>query len=774
MGKAPARIRVVFDDQKLLSRSQRLEGLKHSWLLLTPELATIADVADQLRERFGLKRSCGLLLSMDDFVLPSFESTCILKDRDIIRVREKGASQIELIETGDDQDQIQDIEFVDQQPVCSSREFLAITKFQEDRGGRQSKDEEDSSPRNDNPIPSRICTSENTNSKRKRKHSDDTSDSKGKKLKLSSSKVPKFSDEANKNIHSGRKGGSSLKEKHSNGDVRLNRLTTQLEDTVEEMHSHEQKKGKRKKSKLIRPEKAIVATENADAISREQNYSCFEKGEGSQESLQKKHGASSADGCLVVPIDSVLDGGNNKLSSSVPTEERTDKHEENTTCEPHVNGSSTKDPSRNARRKKARRKWLLELKSQDKDIQSEQPPNDIHKKSIEHEERDLDSEMQEEVVPVVIRPGHIRFEPLDADQSLCQPQGSMETLQWNGITSKKKGQKWGRENTSRKWNEVNGHKEQYNRASATENWTNDDNNEKSITEGWKTDEKSISGGKNSNGKSIAQDCESNGKPTAENWKSNGNSTAEGLKTNGIYVAEEVKNKEKSIVEERPTGDGGIDFESLSPLTRLPQDGDLLVYQLVELSSSWCPELSPFRVGKVSSFDPISMTIILVPVPEYPIFSDENIEEEELMDQSDFSAYKEDGSLEVHYPSLVNVRLLEANRSEASTAEYGGREVSSIRATPVNNLEQESADKSAETIDTSTVAPPMVNEPDSSWEQIKQAISDKKAQLQKNSAPDDSTRSKTFPRSHRGLRGSAMGPTLAFLRGQNVLDPVTQG
>ena len=32
------------------------------------------------------------------------------------------------------------------------------------------------------------------------------------------------------------------------------------------------------------------------------------------------------------------------------------------------------------------------------------------------------------------------------------------------------------------------------------------------------------------------------------------------------------------------------------MSSVPQEGDIIAYRLVELSTSWCPELSSFRVG----------------------------------------------------------------------------------------------------------------------------------------------------------------------------------
>ena len=50
-----------------------------------------------------------------------------------------------------------------------------------------------------------------------------------------------------------------------------------------------------------------------------------------------------------------------------------------------------------------------------------------------------------------------------------------------------------------------------------------------------------------------------------------------------------------------------------------------------------------------------MKIVLVPVPEYPLFSKQNNDTVEMAQQPDVSRYKEDGSLEVSF-ELVFVRF----------------------------------------------------------------------------------------------------------------------
>ncbi|URE26730.1 hypothetical protein MUK42_06913, partial [Musa troglodytarum] len=84
----PMRVRVEFEDhRRLLTKSQRKDGLRRCWILLGPHIPTVADLAAHLARSFALDRSCprGICLYMDEFVLPPFESTSIFRDKDIIR-----------------------------------------------------------------------------------------------------------------------------------------------------------------------------------------------------------------------------------------------------------------------------------------------------------------------------------------------------------------------------------------------------------------------------------------------------------------------------------------------------------------------------------------------------------------------------------------------------------------------------------------------------------------------------------------------------------------
>ncbi|XP_010929923.1 coilin isoform X2 [Elaeis guineensis] len=546
----PVRLRLEFEDRHLLTKFQRSEGLKRCWVLLRPDLATIGDLANHLVVCFALQRSCphGLVLSMDEFVLPSFESTCIFKDKDILRVKKKGGRQKHVIEIHDAYC-TKDSDVVDKQPILSNDRLLAIKDSRDNSSGYKRKNEEEGCALEENAIHKQTTLSGDTNSKRKRKESD-----------------------------------KPLSSKH---------------DPVE---------------------------------------------------------------------------GN---------------HQKNT-CTYHADGSTEKSPSRSASRKKAKKQWHQKMKEMaiqqmEKDMRSQVPANDTNDASAKHRTVNEIAEKEDEIVPVIVRPGHIRFESSDAEQSKLLSNGPVETLQWNGTTSMKKGQKWGREKTVSK--------------------RNDDN--------------------------------------ACNWASN----------------------KKIVAEEGKHVDGHIDFGSLYPLTRLPKEADVLVYRLVELSSSWCPELSPFRVGKVSSYDSISMKIVLVPVPEYPLFSKQNNDTVEMAQQPDVSRYKEDGSLEIEYPSLVDVRLLKPNESGAEnmSAPQGSR---TTVAAPVNNWESALAKNTA----IEPVTPCIGRRPNMGWERIEQASSEKNAELQQNNGWGSWTPNKktgTTSWSNRAMSGSALGPTLAFLRGKEA-------
>ncbi|KAF3341554.1 hypothetical protein FCM35_KLT00192 [Carex littledalei] len=151
--------------------------------------------------------------------------------------------------------------------------------------------------------------------------------------------------------------------------------------------------------------------------------------------------------------------------------------------------------------------------------------------------------------------------------------------------------------------------------------------------------------------------------------------------------------EKIIPRGEEINEDKLDFESLYPLPNLPREGDIIAYRLDIIDSLGCPGLSSFRVGRVIVFDPVLMIIFLLPVPEYPTPDCE-------MSEFEKSMYKEDGSLEIDFESVVDLRLVKegqvktapkmhksgkGNKSKASSWQDGAENSLSLLGRNDNNV-----------------------------------------------------------------------------------------
>ncbi|XP_016490048.1 uncharacterized protein LOC107809868 isoform X2 [Nicotiana tabacum] len=145
MGES-VRVRLIFKERHILSELQeKSEGLSHSWFLLKPQQhRTISDLSSSVLHTFQLHHSCphGLLLSMDGFVLPPFESTCILKDNSTVSVKKKGG--VLAIQGNDTPNIAENIRIVEKQPVNTGQLLLANEEeFDNESGGYESEEPED-------------------------------------------------------------------------------------------------------------------------------------------------------------------------------------------------------------------------------------------------------------------------------------------------------------------------------------------------------------------------------------------------------------------------------------------------------------------------------------------------------------------------------------------------------------------------------------------------------------------------------------------------------
>ncbi|KAL9252976.1 Coilin-like protein [Drosera capensis] len=290
----------------------------------------------------------------------------------------------------------------------------------------------------------------------------------------------------------------------------------------------------------------------------------------------------------------------------------------------------------------------------------------INGNSLEHLPADPDSDVDREIAPIIVRPGHIRFTPYEKDGNIQQNQDLKGVFRCNGTTNKRKGQKWGTE-----------------RQPAPHRYQQ----------------------KNFNGDLS----------------------------------------DRKMKEKRPV-DARSDFEKLVPLVDPPEQGDVIAYRLLELSSSFSPELSSFRVGKIQSVDPESNMILLIPVPEYPLQFEKKTDDDGCGDPGlpfETSQYKDDGSLEIDFNSLVNARMVK--RGNLGPAEASPH-------LPVANGQPSTSGVSSRGVDETTVSDWVIsasgtqlitdtwethsqasgNGDGNPWEELAQALDAKRADLQQDS------------------------------------------
>ncbi|KAF5443073.1 hypothetical protein F2P56_035665 [Juglans regia] len=563
------RVRLDFEPRNVMNKSQLKEGLRRSWLLLKPEMKTISDLAAYLLRAFDLHDSCpsGLILSMDGFVLPSFESTCILKDRDIVCVKRKGDTVVNTIQAGEGFASLEVEENVEKRPVLKGVKLLSNEEFEKEQF------------ENDASVREYMVS-------RKRKASKKLQSSKRKKNKVATTvKCPVLAEVDQKDVHA---------------------------EENQSLHH-----------RVVLPKKSLKQNKLSKLPGEQDKLSALES-----------------------------DDRSNDTTKSAPSAKRFCQLQENggrsveVSCKP---GESKKFPSRSARRKKAKRLWLREQVNIEKKKllhqgqmltkdNEQSPVKDNQKVFEELQEPDENDDEEDEVVPVVIRPGHIRFERLGKDQAVKKNESPMESLRWNGITSKKKGQKWGIEKVA------------------------------------------------------------------------------SYKRNDL-VSLNKKISEMQAAGEATTANNPMDLDKLKPYTSSPKEGDVVAYRLIELSSSWTPEVSSLRVGKISRYIPESNRIMLVTVPEYPI---------DFEKITDTSLYGENGSLKISYSMLIDVRIVKHGNlgtTKTVTGEYN--EVFLGNRTPVSGVRVSNNNKETPGR-TPTLA--LGNGEIDAWDEISQALNAKKAQL----------------------------------------------
>ncbi|KAG6422358.1 hypothetical protein SASPL_118926 [Salvia splendens] len=555
------RIRVVFKDDDILSDTQKLEGLSRSWVLLDPHRHdAVSDLASHLLHAFRLHQSCphGIVLSISGFALPPFVSTRILKDDEIISVRKR--KDILSIEGNNAAaNDVQKLKALEKRPVDAGVLLLANGEFEKEKGGYESDESED----DDEVLLDVVEDSAAENSRKKNRKRKAAERLEGNKEKKQRSVV---TGNASSDVCKEKKDASVARDnvenkdnpaKHSDEDnvvgpgeeriVVVQEIDNKIDDA--EIPPKETKKVPSRSARRAY-KKRIWLREMAKFRSKMPlvNQRVYETGKRTKLKLTEEKGMANRMDRLQKWKKYQAEGERNKddgqpkgllhwkLFSQDNRVVKGKKHKQNSRNDDCLelrkqNGDERKQKNQNGDAHKQKNQ------NYDKHGQLTQMSGTLEQPSHSmHEQPDQSSPSIQECInqncdaskpsnyncmeenefaPIEIRPGHIRFEPLEEEEAVQQDHAPLKTFNWNGITSKKKGQQWGKENRGF---------------------------------------------------------------TPRNDYGTNKEDSEAL----------TKEKKKQPNER-------INFDKLHPLPGAPKKGDLIAYRVLELSSTWTPELSAHRI-----------------------------------------------------------------------------------------------------------------------------------------------------------------------------------
>ncbi|CAO2829353.1 unnamed protein product [Amaranthus hypochondriacus] len=683
------RLRLKFHDPNILSKTQKKNGLKHSWIFLKPHHETISDVAAYIIHSFDLHESCphGLILYMDGFVLPPFESTTILKDKDLISVKRKGLGTCDTMKAIEGAMPSLKNETVDKQLLPSGVRLLANEEFDKETVVYQSVSDKD--------------------------------------------------DEAGAFVECAPDGDVAFKKRKATSPIEMTKKRQRCltsKDAVKKDNDHEPIKTLQKKRKLANGSKREIAVD-----------------------------------CT------------NDLEPRSKSNEPEEKREET------INGSGvpkSKQACRSSRRKKLQRQWRkLRNSNMVEDVDQQLPANCLGKDPGSRKDEQLVEEDGDaddgDLVPVEICPGHVRFisarkaKDLNKNEEASgwDVQKSQKVSDWD-VQKNKEANGWGVQKNKKR----NGYVQKNQGANGSDLQSIG----KKAWEGH-TAKKNVWGvDKNKMTRETSCWSEITNKRKAQNWGKenqpvswkesrdyNGASSSRATTGQPSFSWKQPRDRSACTSSTGASGrkqpnDASLEFEKFMPLTDLPKVGDIIAYRLLELSSSWCPELTSFRVGKITSFDQESNKTILVPEAQYPL----NLPKRAVKDHADDddsgqppqpSFYNEDGSLEIDFPSLVNVRIVK--RSDSSQS--GGTVLPAANGTFVSSEMSKGASET-DNQEQHTPATP-VNGKKDVWEEISEALTAKKALLTQEDNWNKKPSSAKQSWSHRTLKSRSLGSTMTMLR-----------
>ncbi|RAL39991.1 hypothetical protein DM860_008131 [Cuscuta australis] len=778
------RIKVVFEDEGILNASQKSEGLDRSWLLINPKHhRIISDLSSYLLHNFQLHSSCshGLLLSMDGFVLPPFESTCLFKDKDVISVKKKGGS---LAIQCDASNCVDDFQIVEKVTAKTKLEAMALPHevfdietggyevHESEKGGRDQVDDCDSY--DGVPVSKKRKSSGKLHSPKKKKkchqvaggcNMDDQPElTKESKQNLTAKKSSK-----NQQKVCGPRGMNKAESNRETVEMSENNFTmpdiTKNDQILESGKDHfavtgkpeERKKGPSRSSRRQYTKRRLIR--QMIKILKENDNSQLESNSKGMQSV--KEGAAR------------LQKGPRKWKK----ERDSDQRQKNKSWAPRRAGAEIEETPGQP---KGLLYWKgLLCKDMAKDIS-----NHAHasSKSLSCDEPVKNSNINGEAVPVGVRPEHICSELSGIEQAVAQNQDKGDKFAVNGLSPKKD------QKLSKKISqgiEINEPHNESSELSSAEILTHgqpkgllywkgllgkdmakDSNHAHASSKSISCDEPVKNN--NINGQAVPVEVrpehvcsELSGKEQAvtqnqdkgENFVVNGISPKKDQKQSN-KISQGIENNEPhndssemSSAEIFTHGNGSIDFAKLPSLYDTPKDGDVIAYRLLELSSNWTADLSSHHVGRVSSFNSETSRVSLMPVAGYPFCSNKPREGACTMLPSN-CLHKEDGSVEIDLSSLVDVRALKPTMFHSSKEDSARASDGLTSNTPEHSIGnnhksipyvQENMDVNHENEMPGDGKESGVN----LWEQLSSALSTKKEQLSQQSSWGKVSPSKSF-------------------------------
>lgn len=501
------RIRLCFEEPGMLRKAQVDQGLAKSWYLINADVLSVGQLAARIEHDYRLRVTCphGIVLEMCDFVLPPAQSTRILQDFDLVSVRRKqdGVSREQSKELATNSVSI------DGEEVGL---LLAPDEFEKEEGGYQSEHsgDEDSEfsfgsgkkVKGDANGLKKLRAKESSGKKRKRPIqtqdnifvSPPKSEKKTKKLQLEPS-------ERNKQKSSGKKKRNKL----GHGDQGSSEiLPLQLDmpealprsEPIDDVPAKAKKKKKRELAEQTgidtntrdrsepkeialeaRPSKERKVKSRKETEDLERPHMKAVSEEGTHHRSSRRHGDE---------LDAAIESRLQKLTPEAGREGKKSRKRQDANLvnydqesppkksevkgkggndsHPEQSDALEKRPSRSARRKKAKRRWLREqaqlqnnASSKKDDIkaiqtQNTKPPDTSDSGYSEEDSEVEEASAEEEILPRVVAPGHIRFDHYEdeRDEGHCT---ATVALSYPQVKCKQQGQAWGQEKSQSKKSE---------------------------------------------------------------------------------------------------------------------------------------------------------------------------------------------------------------------------------------------------------------------------------------------------------------------------------